>query len=230
MSYLLSSVLTYGTAAAMLAALNASRPGEAQHPNQMPAALSASDTAAIVDQGPAVEAMAVVDFWHEAGPGRWFAKDSAFDRTFRDRFLSLHEAATRGELADWLLTPEGALALVLLLDQFPRNAFRDTPRMYDTDAQARAVADAAIAVGHDRQVAIGLQFFFYLPFGHSEDITDQERSVTLARRLGEPTLPHAEHHRDIIRRFGRFPHRNPILGRPMRPEEQQFLDEGGFAG
>jgi uncharacterized protein (DUF924 family) len=230
MSYLLSSVLTYGTAAAMLAALDGSRPGEAQHPNQMPAAFSASDTAAIVDQGPSAEAMAVVDFWREAGPSRWFAKDPAFDRTFRDRFLSLHEAATRGELVDWLVTPEGALALVLLLDQFPRNAFRDTSRMYASDAQARTMADAAIAVGHDRKMDAGLQVFFYLPFGHSEDIADQERSVTLARRLGEPTLSHAEHHRDIIRRFGRFPHRNPILGRPMRPEEQRFLDEGGFAG
>jgi len=230
MSYLLSSVLTYGTAAAMLAALDGSRAGEAQHPNQMPAALSASETAAIVDQGPAADAMAIVDFWREAGPGRWFAKDPAFDRTFRDRFLSLHEAATRGELVDWLVTPEGALALVLLLDQFPRNAFRDTPRMYASDAEARTMADAAIAVGQDRKMDVGLQVFFYLPFGHSEDIADQERSVTLSRRLGEPTLSHAEHHRDIIRRFGRFPHRNPILRRPMRPEEQQFLDEGGFAG
>ena len=230
MSYLLSSVLTYGTAAAMLAALDASRPGEAQHPNRIPAAWSASETAAVVDQGPSAEAMAVVDFWREAGPGRWFAKDPAFDRTFRDRFLALHEAATRGELVDWLVTPDGALALVLLLDQFPRNAFRDTPRMYDTDAQARAMADAAITVGYDRQVDAGLQVFFYLPFGHSEDIADQERSVTLARRLGEPTLSHAEHHRNIVRRFGRFPHRNPILKRPMRPEEQQYLDEGGFAG
>jgi len=230
MSYLLSSVLTYGTAAAMLAALNASRPGEARHPNHIPAALSASDTAAVADQGPSVEAMAVVDFWRDAGPGRWFAKDPAFDRTFRERFLSLHEAATRGELVDWLTTPEGALALVLLLDQFPRNAFRNTPRMYDTDAQARAMADAAIAVGHDRQVDVGLQVFFYLPFGHSEDLADQERSVALNKRFGEPNWTLATRHRDIIRRFGRFPHRNPILGRPMRPEEQQFLDEGGFAG
>jgi uncharacterized protein (DUF924 family) len=230
MSYLLSSVLTYGTAAAMLAAINASRPGEVQHPNRMPTALSASDATAVADHAPSDEALDVVAFWREAGPGRWFAKDPEFDRTFRERFLALHEAATRGERLDWLTTPEGALALVLLLDQFPRNAFRDTPRMYDTDAQARAMADAAIAVGHDRQVDVGLQVFFYLPFGHSEDLADQERSVALNRRFGEPNWTLAERHRDIIRRFGRFPHRNPILGRLMRPEEQRFLDEGGFAG
>ena len=130
----------------------------------------------------------------------------------------------------WLATPDGALALVLLLDQFPRNAFRGTPRMYATDALAREVTAAAIDAGHDRAVEPQMQLFFYLPFGHSEDLADQERSVALARRLGQPILSHAEGHRDIIRRFGRFPHRNPILGRTMRPEEQQFLDEGGYAG
>jgi uncharacterized protein (DUF924 family) len=118
----------------------------------------------------------------------------------------------------------------LLLDQYPRNSFRNTPRMYATDAAARDVADAAITAGHDRAVEVGLQVFIYLPFGHSEDLADQERSVALAERLGEPTLTLAKHHRDIVRRFGRFPHRNPILGRPMRPEEQRFLNEGGFAG
>jgi uncharacterized protein (DUF924 family) len=225
MSYLLSSVLTYGATAAMLATLSAARPGETLHPTRMP------DTSVrIVDQNPSAEAIAMVAFWREAGPGRWFAKDPEFDRTFRERFLSLHEAAARGEFVNWLTTPEGALALVLLLDQFPRNAFRNTPRMYDTDAQARAMADAAISVGHDRQVDLGLQVFFYLPFGHSEHVADQERSVVLASQFGEPHLTLATRHRDIIRRFGRFPHRNPILGRPMRPEEQQYLDEGGFAG
>ena len=102
--------------------------------------------------------------------------------------------------------------------------------MYATDAAARHAADAAIAAGHDRAVEVGLQVFIYLPFGHSEDLADQERSVALCERLGEPTLTLAKHHRDIVRRFGRFPHRNPILGRPMRPEEQRYLDEGGFAG
>ena len=185
---------------------------------------------AVVDGRSGRRGCRVVDFWREAGPGLWFAKDDAFDRRFRERFLSAHEAAARGELAGWLATPDGALALVLLLDQFPRNAFRGTPRMYATDALAREVTAAAIDAGHDRAVEALMQLFFYLPFGHSEDLADQERSVALDRRLGQPDLSHAERHRDIVRRFGRFPHRNPILGRPMRPEEQRFLDDGGYAG
>jgi len=179
---------------------------------------------------PAPEAIAVVNFWREAGPKLWFAKDDAFDRKFRERFLALHEAAARGELNGWLATEDGALALMVLLDQFPRNAFRGTPRMYATDALARELANTAIAAGHDRAVEPQLQLFFYLPFGHSENLADQERSVALNRRLGQPTLSHAERHHDIVRRFGRFPHRNPILGRTMRPEEQDYLDRGGYSG
>jgi uncharacterized protein (DUF924 family) len=172
----------------------------------------------------------VVEFWREAGPARWFAKEPGFDALFRSQFLALHEAAARGELASWLEEPEPALALCLLLDQFPRNAFRGTPRMYATDASARNVADIALQRGHDRAVEAGLSPFMYLPFGHSEGLADQERSVALARRLGQPGLAHAEGHYDIVRRFGRFPHRNPILGRPMTPDEQHFLDQGGFSG
>ena len=179
---------------------------------------------------PIAGAAAVVAFWRKAGAGLWFAKDDAFDRRFREHFLSLYEAAARGELGGWLATAEGALGLVVLLDQFPRNAFRGTPRMYAADALAREVATAAIDAGHDRAVPMELQLFFYLPFGHSENLNDQERSVALAQRLGQPNVSHAERHRDIIQRFGRFPHRNPILGRTMRPEEQHFLDEGGYAG
>jgi uncharacterized protein (DUF924 family) len=176
------------------------------------------------------EALAVVDFWRKAGPDLWFAKDAAFDRSFRGRFLPLHEAATRGELAHWANSSSGALALLLLLNQFPRNAFRGTPRMYATDAPARAAASDAAATGHDREVDAALRLFFYLPFGHSEDLGDQERSVALAARLGEPTASRAEGHRAIVRRFGRFPHRNRILGRTTTAEEQKFLDDGGFAG
>ncbi|CAH2602318.1 conserved protein of unknown function [Rhodovastum atsumiense] len=176
------------------------------------------------------EARAVVDFWRDAGPGLWFAKDAGFDRRFRDRFLAWHEAAARGDCDGWIATPEGALALLLLLDQFPRNAFRGTPRMYATDAMARVVAARAIAVGADTGVAPALRQFFCLPFGHSEDPVDQDRSVAFAARLGEPDLSHARRHRDIIRRFGRFPHRNPILGRAMTVQEQRFLDEGGYSG
>jgi uncharacterized protein (DUF924 family) len=172
----------------------------------------------------------VVEFWREAGPARWFAKDPQFDQRFRARFLALHEAAARGELSSWLEEPETTLALCLLLDQFPRNAFRGTPRMYATDAMARGVADSAIRRGHDRAIEPALSLFIYLPFGHSEALADQQRSVALSRRLGQPSLAHAEGHRDIVQRFGRFPHRNPILARTMTPEEQRFLDEGGFAG
>lgn len=208
----------------------------------VPTLASASDVQTVAPAGaharpplpsisiPLAEAAAVVGFWREAGPSLWFAKDDDFDRRFRKRFLSLYEAAVRGELTGWLATPEGALALVLLLDQFPRNSFRGTPRMYATDALAREITTAAIDAGHDRAVEGPLQLFFYLPFGHSENLADQEQSVALARRLGQPNLSHAERHRDIIRRFGRFPHRNPILGRTMQPEEQQFLDQGGYAG
>ena len=176
------------------------------------------------------EAQAVVDFWTDAGPAQWFAKRPEFDRTFRERFIAEHEAAARGELTDWMAWPQGALGLIILLDQFPRNAFRGTPRMYWTDAPARGLADAAIEAGYDRQVRPELKLFFYLPFGHSEDIAHQERAVALCSGLRPSDLARAEHHRDIIRRFGRFPHRNPILRRTMTAEEQRFLDEGGFAG
>ena len=176
------------------------------------------------------EAGAVVAFWREAGPSMWFAKDPAFDTRFRERFADLHAKAAQGVLRDWLAAPESALALVLLLDQYPRNSFRGTARMYATDAAASAAASAAIAAGHDRAVEPALQMFFYLPFAHSEAMADQDRAVELCRRLGDPHLSRAEHHRDIIRRVGRFPHRNPILGRAMRPAEQRSLDEGGYKG
>jgi uncharacterized protein (DUF924 family) len=180
--------------------------------------------------GPSATAFSVVEFWREAGPSLWFAKNNAFDCRFRERLLSTHEAAARGKLDGWLTTPTGALALVLLLDQFPRNAFRGTARMYATDAKARAVAVAAIEAGHDRAVPKDLRLFMYLPFGHSEDPADQERSVALAETLGEPDLSHAKRHRDIVRRYGRFPHRNLILGRSMQADEQRYLDQGGYAG
>jgi uncharacterized protein (DUF924 family) len=176
------------------------------------------------------DANAVVRFWVDAGPKRWFAKDPSFDRAFRERFLRLHEAAARRELSHWLKTAEGALGLCLLLDQFPRNAFRGTPRMYATDELAREVARLAIEAGHDRAVSADLALFVYLPFAHSESLADQERSVELMKRIGKANLGHAEGHREIVRRFGRFPHRNPILGRVMTTEERRFLDSGGFSG
>jgi uncharacterized protein (DUF924 family) len=177
-----------------------------------------------------VAAREVVAFWEGAGPALWFAKDDAFDRRFSERFLELHESAARGALEHWNATPEGALALLVLLDQFPRNAFRDTPRMYATDAMARRLAAEAITAGYDRTVALDLQKFFYLPFGHSEELADQDRAVELCGRLGGRDLQQAEHHRDIVRRFGRFPHRNAILGRPMTKAEEQYLANGGYTG
>lgn len=172
----------------------------------------------------------VIAFWRAAGPSRWFKKDEAFDRAFRERFLPAHEAAARGELAGWTRNPEGALALCLLLDQFPRNAFRGTPRMFATDEKARDVAQAAVEAGFDAQVNEPLRPFFYLPFMHSERLEDQDLCVELSGRTGEDTQRFARLHRDIIARFGRFPHRNSVLGRPTTPEEQQFLDAGGFSG
>ncbi len=172
----------------------------------------------------------VIDFWKQAGPAMWFAKDAEFDRQFREKFLGLHDAAMRGELQHWEASANETLALLVLLDQFPRNAFRNSPRMYASDGLARKIAKAAIDKGFDREVPAELRLFMYLPLGHSEDLGDQERAVALMRGLGEPNLSHAMGHRDIIKRFGRFPHRNAILGRKMKPEEQKFLDEGGFAG
>lgn len=193
------------------------------------AALGAAADSYREAQAPA-EAREVVAFWEGAGPALWFAKDDAFDRRFRERFLALHEEAARGDLDGWNATPEGALALMILLDQFPRNAFRGSARMYATDTAARTLADAAIAAGHDGFVGPALRVFFYLPFGHSESLADQERAVSLCASLGGRNFEQAQHHRDVVRRFGRFPHRNAILGRPTTPEEAEYLANGGYTG
>lgn len=169
-------------------------------------------------------------FWRDAGPQRWFRPDAAFDAQLRERFLPAHEAAAAGRLDAWNASADGALALVLLLDQFPRNAFRGTARMYATDVQARKVAEAAIAAGHDRAVDPQLRQFFTLPFMHSEELRDLERCVALNEAIGGESLRFARHHRDIVARFGRFPHRNEVLGRPSTSEEESFLAEGGFRG
>jgi uncharacterized protein (DUF924 family) len=179
---------------------------------------------------PGATAADVVAFWREAGPARWFRKDAAFDAEFRTRFMAAHEAARRGELDTWANDAQGALALLILLDQFPRNAFRGTPRMFESDARAREVARQAVQAGLDAQVEPDLRNFFYLPFMHSEQLADQDVGVALAAKLGGEALRYAKLHRDIIERFGRFPHRNPVLGRSTTPEEQRFLDGGGFGG
>jgi uncharacterized protein (DUF924 family) len=173
----------------------------------------------------------VLAFWTEAGSDKWFSKDDAFDSAIRETFLATYEAAAAGRLAGWEETPNGALALVIVLDQFPRNMFRGSARAWAADPLARAVAKRAIASDYDRDVSAELRSFFYLPLMHSEDIGDQELCVELCRALGSAeTLKYAELHADIIRRFGRFPHRNSVLGRETTPEERAFLDGGGFAG
>lgn len=173
----------------------------------------------------------IVTYWLSAGPDKWFSKDDSFDADVRARFLATHEAAMSGALHGWEKSPEGALALVLLLDQFPRNMFRGTPAAFASDETARAVADRALANGFDASVDPQLRSFFYLPFMHSEAIADQERCVALyLAAQDDDGLKWAREHADIIRRFGRFPHRNAVLGRATTPEEQSFLQAGGFAG
>jgi uncharacterized protein (DUF924 family) len=173
----------------------------------------------------------VLAFWREAGRERWYKRDAAFDPEVRARFLDLWQAAVAGELSSWEASDEGALALTIVLDQFPRNMFRDDPKTYASDAQAREVARRAIARGADGRVDPVLREFFYLPFMHSEHLADQLHCVALFQEIdGSDNLKYAEEHADIIRRFGRFPHRNRILGRTTTPEEQAFLDAGGFAG
>lgn len=175
-------------------------------------------------------ASTVVEFWAEAGPARWFKKDAAFDDDFRARFATEHELAANGVLDDWANTAEGALALMILLDQYPRNSFRGSARMFATDGKALSVAKRAIAQGFDTAVDPALRSFVYLPFMHSEQLPDQDRALELYAPLAPEAQRFAILHRDIIVRFGRFPHRNAVLGRTTTVEEQAFLDSGGFAG
>ena len=185
----------------------------------------------------------VLAFWRAAGPKKWFKKDAAFDDEIREGFLETYEAAAASRLADWEQTAEGALALTIVLDQFPRNIFRGSARAFAADPLARTVAGRALARGFDIQTrhrqseatpfstAMPDRQFFYLPFEHSEALADQERCIALFRATGHADLVKwAELHADIIRRFGRFPHRNSVLGRATTTEEQTFLASGGFAG
>lgn len=173
----------------------------------------------------------IVAFWRQAGPAKWYAKDDAFDAELRHRFLGVWEAARDGRLTAWEASDEGTLALLLVLDQFSRNMFRNDARAFSADEQARAVAGRAIAKGVDQRIEPALRAFMYLPFEHSEQIADQERSVALFRAMGDAeSLKWADLHLDIIKRFGRFPHRNAVLGRATTPEEQAFLTDGGFKG
>ncbi|MBB4262490.1 MULTISPECIES: DUF924 family protein [unclassified Bradyrhizobium] len=173
----------------------------------------------------------ILAFWREAGRERWYKRNEAFDAEVRRRFLALRQKAVAGELASWEASDDGALALVIVLDQFPRNMFRGTPQAFASDAQARDVARRAIDRGVDGRIYPVLLEFLYLPFMHSEHLPDQLRCVALFQNTANAeNLKYAREHADIIQRFGRFPHRNRLLGRDSTEEEQAFLDKGGFAG
>ncbi len=173
----------------------------------------------------------LLDFWRTAGAEKWFTRDAIFDAAFADRFRDAHFAAARCELDSWMDNAEGALALTLLLDQFPRNCFRGSAHSYATDGLARHYAQRAIDAGFDLQVDAALRSFFYLPFEHSEAMADQDYAMELFGGIGdEELMKYAKLHRDLIERFGRFPHRNAALGRESTQEELNYLASGGFSG
>ena len=172
----------------------------------------------------------IIAFWREAGAAKWFARDDAFDAEFRQRFESAHFAAARGEYEPWMASGEGALALQILLDQFPRNCFRGTAHSYATDGLSRHYAQLAVDAGLDRDVEAPLRVFCYLAFEHSEALVHQDQAVGLIATLGDAELTrYAELHRDVVQRFGRFPHRNAALGRESTQEEIDYLASGGFS-
>lgn len=163
---------------------------------------------------------------------RWFRKNSEFDREICDRFLPIYQQAADGSLQDWLKEAQSCLALILVLDQFPRNMFRGTPQAFATDNQALAAARHAVEAGFDQQLVPVQRWFIYLPFEHSEQWEDQLRSLQLWQHLKEDPdsaspIDYAQRHADVIRRFGRFPHRNEILGRDSTPAELEFLKQPG---
>lgn len=173
----------------------------------------------------------VVTFWlDEVSPGQRFTVDPELDKTIRDRFGDAWESAAEGGLGVWLTDAQGALGYIILVDQFSRNMFRDDPRAFSTDPNARAATRMAINKGWDMEIAQSARAFIYMPLMHSEDIADQDSCVALAaERLDDGgTLLHARCHREIIRTFGRFPFRNKALGRESSPEERAFMDEGGY--
>ncbi|MES2857930.1 MAG: DUF924 family protein [Pseudomonadota bacterium] len=170
----------------------------------------------------------IVAFWRQAGMDKWFGGGRAFDDECRALLHDEHLAASRREFEHWLGNAEGALALVILLDQIPRNIFRGSAHGYATDPLALHYAARAIEAGLDAQVDAELRMFLYLPFEHSEAMADQDRAVALLTALGNDNLlAYGKAHRDVILQFGRFPHRNAALGRDTTPEEQAWLDAGG---
>jgi uncharacterized protein (DUF924 family) len=171
----------------------------------------------------------VLGFWFEAHSKDWFVKNPAFDAEIRSRFLALHEAAAAGQLAHWADDPPACLALVIVLDQFPRNMFRGEVRAFATDALARAAARVILERGWNKAMTPPQQLFAYLPFEHSESLADQVLCCELMKDFDAEQLRYAIRHREIIERFGRFPHRNAILGRESTEAELEFLNEPGSA-
>ena len=169
---------------------------------------------------------AFIAFWFSEPVSKlWFNSTPAFDDELRDRFAALYEQAAQGQLDSWQSSAHGALALVILLDQIPLNIFRGQAQSFATEQQARAIAGRAIEQGFDRQLTDAQKSFMYMPFMHSENLQDQDRSVDLYTSAGlDANLRFARHHRELIRRFGRFPHRNAILGRASTPEEIEYLN------
>lgn len=173
----------------------------------------------------------VVSFWELAGETRWFFKDAAFDGALKVHFGTALAEARQGAFDHWGETPEGALGLVLLLDQMPRNIYRGSPLSFAADPKALALAKSWIAKGYHQRLVPPLAQWLIMPFEHAEDIDAQNRAVALFQTMGLSDMVYwAKLHRDIIVRFGRFPHRNAVLGRASTPEELAFLKAGGFAG
>jgi uncharacterized protein (DUF924 family) len=176
------------------------------------------------------EAQAILDYWTSIGPQGWWRRDDKVDAEIRDRFEKLHSRAAAHELDGWRESPDDCLALVILLDQFSRNLFRGDARAFASDRAACEIADHALRNGYHNEIDPAVRSFFYMPFMHSEEIADQHRCVRLFHAAGGgDALKFAILHRDIIQRFGRFPHRNKALGRSATPAETAYLDSGGFS-
>lgn len=173
----------------------------------------------------------VLDFWFLAGSKKWFSKDDAFDGLICKQFLSLHRQAAGGHLDTWTTSAQGTLALIIVLDQFSRNLHRASPLAFATDEKALGLSHTAIEKRQDIEFPMGVRQWIYMPFMHAEALEMQERSIELFETIDDPAnMKAAITHRDIIRQFGRFPHRNEVLGRTSTVQELKFLAEGGFSG
>ena len=171
----------------------------------------------------------VIDFWfEESEPSQWWIKDEEFDQLIRDRFSEVHEKASKCELFEWRESPEGRLAEIIVLDQFSRNMFRGTPKAFSQDPMALILAQESLSLGIDTLLEPRMRGFLYLPLMHSESLVIHEKAEAVYRQLGEPSgLEYELKHKTIIQRFGRYPHRNEILGRDSTDEELEFLKQPG---